>query len=439
MEWYIVLLVMFGCLILLMATGMPVAFTFLVISIVMMSLVWVGGAGVALGHSVVVLRSSVASFALMPIAMFVLMGEILYHSGIAHDLIESLDQWIGRVPGRLSLLTVAAGTVFATLTGVSMSSCALLATILLPEMDSRGYDKSIGMGSIIASGGLAVLIPPSTLAVLYGAIAQVSIGGILFGIIVPGLIMAALFAIYILVVCYLRPSLAPPYRGPHIAFAKKLKSTAWHLLPVGFIIFLVIGVIFLGIATPTEAAALGAIGSSLLVIIHRKLTWQVIKKVSFGTLELTAMLLMLIATSTIFSQVLAFTGASAGLAEFAVKLPVEPIFIIIGIVLVLLILGCFMSVIAIMLITIPLVLPVVRAFGYNEVWFGVVYIVCMEMGAITPPFGLNLFVVKNLASPDTSMGDVFRSSLPWIGLELFVVVLLFLFPSLATWLPSMIE
>jgi tripartite ATP-independent transporter DctM subunit len=211
------------------------------------------------------------------------------------------------------------------------------------------------------------------------------------------------------------------------------------LLPVGFIIFLVIGVIFLGIATPTEAAALGAIGSSILVITHRKLTWQVIKKVSFGTLELTAMLLMLIATSTIFSQVLAFTGASAGLAEFVVKLPVEPIFIIIGIVLVLLILGCFMSVIAIMLITIPLVLPVVRAFGYNEVWFGVVYIVCMEMGAITPPFGMNLFVVKNLASPDTSMGDVFRSSLPWIGLELIVIVLLFLFPSLVTWLPSMVE
>ncbi len=439
MEWYYLLLLMFGSLILLMATGMPVAFTFLIISILMVSFFWVGGADVGLGHLVVVLRSSVASFILMPIAMFVLMGEILFHSGIARDLINTLDQWIGRVPGRLSLLGVAGGTVFATLTGVSMSSCALLGTILLPEMDKEGYHKSMSIGSIVASGALAVLIPPSTLAVLYGAIAQVNIGAILLGITVPGFLMAIIYAIYIIVVCYFQPSLAPPSKAPRVALAQKLKSTCWHLLPVGLIIFLVIGVIFLGIATPTEAAALGAIGSFILVGIHRKLNWQLIKKVSFSTLELTCMLLMLIATSTIFSQILAFTGASAGLAKFAANLPVSPTLVVIAIVTVLLILGCFMSVIAIMLITIPLVVPVVTSLGFNPVWFGVVYIICMEMGAITPPFGLNLFVIKNIASPDTTMADVFRSSLPWIGLQLILLVLLFILPGLTTWLPSMIE
>jgi tripartite ATP-independent transporter DctM subunit len=439
MEWYYLLLLMFGSLIVLMAAGMTVAFTFLIISILMMSFFWVGGAHVGLGHLVVVLRSSVASFILMPIAMFVLMGEILFHSGIARDLINSLDQWIGRVPGRLSLLGVAGGTVFATLTGVSMSSCALLGTILLPEMDKHGYDKSMSIGSIVASGALAVIIPPSTLAVLYGAIAQVNIGAILLGIIIPGLLMAAIYAIYIVAVSYFQPSLAPSSKAPRVALVQKLKSTCWHLLPVGLIIFLVIGVIFLGIATPTEAAALGAIGSFILVGIHGKLNWQLIKKVSMSTLELTCMLLMLIATSTIFSQILAFTGASAGLAKFATDLPVSPTLVVIAIVMVLLILGCFMSVIAIMLITIPLVVPVVTSLGFNPVWFGVVYIICMEMGAITPPFGLNLFVIKNIASQDTTMADVFRSSLPWIGLQLMLVILLFIFPKLTTWLPRMVE
>jgi len=417
-----------------MASGMPVAVCFMFINVAGM-FVFFGGMN-GLEQLTISIYSTLTSFILLPVPLFILMGEVMFHSGIAPVLIRTVDKWLGRLPGRLSLLAVAAGTLLSTLTGTSLASVAMLGSVLSPEMEKQGYKKSMSLGPILGSGGLAMMIPPSALAVLCGAIGEISVGKILMAIIMPGLLMAVIYAAYIITRCWLQSSIAPTYEVTPTPLSEKLRDTVQYVLPQGIIVFLVIGVIFLGIATPSEAAATGAIGTVVLALCYRRLNREIIKKVITSTLSIAGMLLLIIGGATAFSQILAFSGASAGLSAVATGLPLAPIFIIIAMQVVILILGAFMDVVSIMMITLPIFVPVVSSLGFNTVWFAVIFLINIEMAGISPPFGLSLFVMKGVASQDTTMGDIYRAAFPFLGLSLIAMALTIGFPILALWLPG---
>ncbi|MDP6179532.1 MAG: TRAP transporter large permease subunit, partial [Desulfatiglandales bacterium] len=288
MEWYSILLLIFSGLVVLMATGMPIAFCFLLINVLGMFFFFGGEAG--LRQLTISLVDSITLFTLLPLPLFILMGEVMFRSGVAPNMLDAIDKWLGRLPGRLGLLAVGGGSVFASLSGASVASTAMLGSVLVPEMEKRGYRKPMSLGPILGSGGLAIMIPPTSLGVLLGAIAQISIGQILIAIIVPGLLMAFLYSGYILIRCHLQPSIAPSYDVPPVPLSVKLTAFLRYILPLGSIIFLVTGVIFVGVATPSEAAATGAAGTFLLTAAYGRLSRDVVRKSFMGTVQITVMM-----------------------------------------------------------------------------------------------------------------------------------------------------
>ncbi len=434
MDWQFILLIIFGSLILLMATGMPVAFCFMLINLVGVFIFF--GGGIGLEQLILSIFSSLSTFTLLPVPLFILMGEVMFHSGIAPMVIDTVDKWLGRLPGRLGLIAVTSGTIFSALTGVSMASVAMLGSVLVPEMEKKGYKKSMSLGPILGRGGLAIMIPPSSLAVLLGAIGEISIGRILIAIIIPGLLMAFLYAAYIIGRCSIQPHLAPSYEVPPTPLLEKLSTFTRNILPLGIVVFLVIGLMLLGIATPTEAAATGALGCFLLAALYKKLNWEIVKKSVTSTVKVTTMMFIIIAGAKAFSQVLAFTGASEGMAEFTIGLPLAPILIVIAMQVMVLFLGMFMTVVAIMMITLPVFVPVIITLGFDPVWFGVIFLLNIEMATTSPPYGLSLFVMKSVAPPDTTIGDVYRAALPFLGCDAIAMVLIIAFPAMVLWLPG---
>ncbi|MBW2609305.1 MAG: TRAP transporter large permease subunit [Deltaproteobacteria bacterium] len=435
MEWWLVFLIIFGGLIFLMLSGMPVAFAFLLMNTIFAYFLWGGLSGL---HGVI--RStfqSVTIFALLPLPLFILMGEVMYNSGLVVNLIDTLDKLLGRMPGRLGLLAVAGGALLSTLTGASMGSTAMLGSTLVPEMEKKGYQKPMTLGPILGSGGLAIMIPPSSLAVLLGAIGEISIGKLLVAIIIPGIVMAFLYAGYIIIRCWIQPSIAPPYYVPPTPMSDKIISLVKYVLPLSIIIFLVVGVIFVGIATPTEAAATGCFGTFALAAAYGTLKWDMVKKSIKNAFRITVMMLMIIATATCFSQIMAFTGASEGLVRFTTGLPLSPIMIIITIQLVLIFLGMFLGVVPIMMITVPIFMPIIYELGFDPIWFAVIYLLNMEMGTTSPPFGLSLFVMKSVSPPDTTMATIYRAALPFLYCDVIAIAVIIAFPSVALWLPEL--
>ena len=432
MEWYLFLIILFGSLLVTMFLGIPVAFGFLIIILVGAPLTW----GFAPGMSQVILSISdnLMNFSLLPIPLFILMGEVIFHSQIAPSMIDALDKWIGRLPGRLALMAVGAGMLFSTLTGTSIASTAMLGGTLIPDMEKRGYQKPMSIGPILGSGGLALLIPPSGLAVLLGAIGEISIGRILIAIIIPGIILGLLMAAYIVIRCILQPSLAPPYQVDSTPLSEKLMATVKYILPVGFIIFMVIGVIYAGIATPTEAAATGALGCFIFSLVTGRLSWEVTKKSLKGTLSVTVMILIIVSTSDIFSQIMSYSGAVNSLVDFVLSLPAHRMIILIGMQIILVLLGMFMNAQAIMMITLPVFMPVVQVLEFDTIWFAVIYLINMEMASMTPPFGMALFVMKGVAPMDTSMKDIWTASIPFLLLQIVTMAIIMIFPGTALWL-----
>ena len=251
--------------------------------------------------------------------------------------------------------------------------------------------------------------------------------------------MASVYLVYIVARCWLQPSLAPPYELPPVSFVFKIVSFARYVLPIGLVIFGVIGVMFLGIATPTEAAGTGALSMFVLIAIYRRLSWQAIKKAFTGTLEVTVMVLMIIVGALTFSQILAFSGGSRGLIELATGISVAPMFVMVIMQFVIIIMGTFMEPVAIMMVTLPLFMPIIRSLNFNPVWFAVLFLMNIEVADISPPFAMELFVLKGVASPDTTMGDIYRSALPFVLLDLLCMAVVMAFPSVALWLPSMMR
>ena len=343
---------------------------------------------------------------------------------------------MGRLPGRLGLLAVGGGTLFSVMSGSSIASVALLGTVLVPEMEKHGYKKSMSIGPVMGSGGLAMIIPPSAMAVLLGALGEINVGKLLIGGVIPGLIIAVFYASYIIIRCWLQPSIAPRYEITPTPLSEKILAFLQYVLPLGLIVFMVLGLIFLGITTPSEAAATGSIGAFILAAAYRSLNWQVIKKSFTGTIEITVMLLMIITGATAFGQILSLSGASRGLVDLATSLPLSPIMLVIVMQLVILILGTFLSLVPIMMITLPIFIPIVSTLGFDPIWFGIIMLINLEMAGTTPPFGLLLYVMRGVAPPGTTMGDVVRAGLPFLLCDLAAIILCFVFPVLVLWLPG---
>ncbi len=435
-EWYVSGGLALGSIIALMFLSMPVAFAFLAVSFVGMYYL----AGFP-GVSQVMANASVAvtHFAFLPVPLFLLMGELFFHAGIAKRVFDAIDILMGNMRGRLSYLTIAGGTVFAALSGTSMGNTAMLGSLLVPEMTKRGYKKHMSMGPILGVGGLAILIPPSGLAVLLGSLARIDIGRLLIAGILPGIILAAFYTALVFVMIRLNPDSVPDDSGEAHALALKIRVTITHLLPMSVIIFMVIGLILLGIATPTESAAFGVLGVLLVAIGFRSLTFRAIFDSLKGTLRVSCMVLLIVTASSTFSQLLAFSGATSGMVQAVNGLDLAPVMIMVVMFLILLFMGMFMDQVSIMMLTIPVFFPIANALDFDLIWFGVVMLLSLEMSGITPPFGLNLFVLLGVAPPGTTMREVASSGLPYLTCGLLLFALMLAIPDIALYLPSLMD
>ena len=434
MEWWLSLTVIIGGLLLLLATGMPVAFCFLVVNLVGAYFLWGGFSGfLQLTDS---MYSSVATFSLLPVPLFIILGEVLFHSKLALNAIDVVDMWLGKIPGRLGVVALASGTMFSCLSGSSIGTTAMLGSVLIPDMEKRGYHSCISIGSCMC-GALAMIIPPSALAVILAAIANVSVGKVLIGGIVPGLILAVMYVTYIIGRCILQPHLAPSYNPVSIPLSEKLKTTVKYIIPLGGIVFTVVGTVFFGVATPTEAAAMGSLAAFILAAFYKRLNLELIVKSLTGTMKITVMMFLIVAGALAFSQILAYSGSTAGLVEFVTDLPLPPLVLIIAMQIVILILGMFMEQVSIMLITLPIFMPLVKALGFSDVWFALIMLVNLEVAMESPPFGFLLFVMKGVAPPHITMGDIYKATFPFILINLILIAIMLIFPGLVLWLPEL--
>jgi tripartite ATP-independent transporter DctM subunit len=438
MSWIEGSVLLFGGLVAAMGLGMPVAFAFLLLNIVG-ALVFLGGeAGLAqLARNGV---QSITSFSLTPIPFFLLMGEVLFHTGVALKAIDAFAVLIRRVPGRLAVIAIVAGTVFSAISGSTIATTALLGSLMLPTMLSRGYDARMAMGPIMGIGGVDMLIPPSALTVLLGSLAGISIAGLLIGGIVPGLILSVMYVGYIIIRVSANPALAPDdavEAGPR-GIARWLPF-AIHVVPLVLIFGLVIGAMTGGFATPTEAAALGAAGTIIAAALYRSLTLAALIKALTGTVTVSGIILFIIVGATTFSQVLSFSGAVNGLIGVVTGLGLPVNALVIAMMAILLFLGCFVDQVSMMLITLPFFMPLVQRYDVDAIWFGVLFLICMQLGLLTPPFGLLLFTMKGVAPSSITMHQVYMAAMPYIAMSLLILVLIFFFPAIATWLPDLLS
>jgi tripartite ATP-independent transporter DctM subunit len=432
MDWVTLFIIILASLIFLFFLGVPVAYSFLFINILFATIFW---GEVGLTQLILSIFRSVSSFSMLPVPLFLLMGEIMFLFGIAQNMMETLEKWMGRLPGRLSLLAVVGGVIFATLSGSSMAGCAMLGQTLLPEMEKKGYKPQITLGPIMGCGTLAAMIPPSALGVLLACLAQISVGDFLLSIIFPGLLMAALFALYIIIRCIIQPNLAPQYEVEKISSYKKVVLSVKYLLPLGLVIFSVIGLIIFGVATPTESAAVGALVCFILAFFYKGFRGEILKKSIVNSVKITVMMFMILSGASAFSQLLAYTGASQNLVQLAIALPLPPIMILILMQFVLILLGTFMEPLSILMVALPIYMPIIRQLGVDPLPFCSVLLINMEMATISPPDGLVLYTMKAVA-PQHSMGEIYRASIPFVIIDIIAMAIIMIFPDITLFLPS---
>ena len=435
MSWQIASWLLFGGSTALMLLGLPVAFSFLAINI-MGAMLFLGGEPglVQLARNSV---DSVASFSLTPIPMFVLMGEVLFHTGLAVKVIDAVERLITKVPGRLAVVAVVAGTIFSAISGSTIAVTAMLGSLMVPLMIKRGYHPVMATGPIIAVGALDMLMPVSALAVLLGSLAGISIPRLLMGGFVPGMILKAAFIAYIVVRVKLDPSLAPTTQLAAYQGWEKLKPLVKYVFPILSIFVVVVASMSLGFGTPTESAAVGALATVVLALAYRVLTRENLLTALRGTTAISGMILFVIVGATTFSQILSFSGASNGIVSLIVGHGLTKNAIIADMMAMLIFLGIFVDQVSMMLITLPIFMPVTQKLGIDLVWFGVMYLICMQLGLMLPPHGLLLMTMKGVAPPQIRMSHIFRSVVPYIMLSLVLLALVFFLPAVAVWLPNL--
>ena len=436
MEWYWAFALLLGMVISMMAIGIPVAIAFLTTNIVGW-LFFNDWNPLAVQQVVDNSTILITRFTLGPVPMFIMMGSLFFHTGLAVRVFDALEALFGRLPGRLCYLTVAGGALFSTLTGSSMANTAMLGSLMVPEMRRRGYNQRMSMGPILGTGGLAMIIPPSSLGVLLASIASIDVGRLLIAGFIPGFLLAALYAAMITLQLMINPKGAPSYDVEPTSIAQKVTLVCTNIVPMSFVVFMVIGFIIFGWATPTEAAAVGVLGVGILAGAYRVLTVKSVRASVQGTVRVAAMVFFILMNSTVFSQLLAFSGATAGMLEWATGFEVGRLVVLLVMFFVLLLLGMFMDPVSMMLITVPIFFPLAQQLGFDLVWFGLFVLITLEMAGTTPPFGLLLYVMLGVAPPGTTLFQVASAALPFLFCDALLILILVAFPGLALWLPSL--
>ena len=417
-----------------MVLGVPVAIAFLAINIVGAVLFLGGEAGLAQ-----MARNSVASvmnFSLTPIPFFVLMGEVLFHTGIALKVIDGVERLIRQVPGRLAVVAVVAGTVFSAISGSTIATTAMLGSLMLPIMLARGYHPTIATGPIMAIGAVDMLIPPSALTVLLGSLSGISISKLLIGGVVPGLMLSVAFVAYIITCVRISPKIAPAAPIVQKAGWARYELLILYVIPLIGIFAVVVGAMSGGLATPTEAAALGAAATIALAALYRALSLRALRAALEGTVAVSGMILFIILGATVFSQILSFSGVTDGVVSAVTGRGLSPFFILLAMMALLIFLGIFVDQVSMMMITLPVFMPIVRLLGIDLIWFGVLYLICMQLGLLLPPHGLLLMTMKGVAPPQVTMNHIFLAVVPYIVMSLLLLALIIAVPVIATWLPG---
>jgi tripartite ATP-independent transporter DctM subunit len=363
---------------------------------------------------------------------------VLFHTGLAVKVIDGVERLIREVPGRLAVIAVVAGTVFSAISGSTIATTAMLGSLMLPVMLARGYHPTIATGPIMAIGAVDMLIPPSALTVLLGSLSGISISKLLVGGIVPGLILSAIFVAYIVLRVRMEPALAPKTAFEQFHGWRRFQPFLQYVLPLVSIFVIVVGAMIVGWATPTECAALGAFATMVLALLYRCLTVKNLVRALQGTAAISGMILFIIVGATTFSQILSFSGASNGLAQMITGLGLPPLAVIAGMMLFLIFLGIFVEQVSMMMITLPIFMPIVQQMGVDLVWFGVMFLICMQLGLLMPPHGLLLMTMKGVSPPQVTMMHIFRAVMPFLAISILVLALVFFAPAVATWLPNLV-
>lgn len=371
-------------------------------------------------------------FLLVAIPLFVMLGEILLRSGLAEKMYSSMSLWLSWLPGGLMHANIGASALFAATSGSSVATAATVGTVAIPQIRKKGYNESLFLGSLAAGGTLGILIPPSINLIIYGVLTNTSVPRLYLAGIIPGLLLAGLFMLIIAIACVMRPS----WGGEkiHATWGQRMASLV-HLIPPLCIFLLVVGSIYAGIATPTEAAALGVVGALILAACMKRLTLRMMRDVLEGTMKSTAMIMLIVIGAAFLNFIMSATGLTNALTSTITGLDVSTTTMLLILVVFYLVLGCFMETLSLMITTIPIVAPIMIALGFDPVWLGIVIIILVEVALITPPVGLNLFVVQSLRTQG-SMNDVMKGSLPFVATMLLMILLLAIWPSLVLWLPN---
>ena len=378
------------------------------------------------------LYDSLNSWSLAALPMFILMGELLYKSSISTRLFNGLVPWLTKVPGRLLHINVAACSLFAAVSGSSAATTATVGKITLGELRKRGYSKSLSIGSLAGSGTLGFLIPPSLIMIIYGVLSNVSIGKLFIAGILPGILLASSYALYIIIASSIDKNAVPP-REEKITWSTRLDSLK-DLLPIFLLITLVLGSIYGGFATPTEAAALGVLGSIVLGFYFKSLDFEVFKTAILNSIKTTAMISFIIAGAGFLSQVVGFLGIARALSEYIASLGLSPYMLIFVVGIMYMILGMMLDGISMVVMTLPIVLPIVTAAGYDPLWFGIFLVLMVELSQITPPVGFSLFVIQSISNE--KIDYILKATFPFFIIMILIVVVLTLFPEITFYLPS---
>jgi tripartite ATP-independent transporter DctM subunit len=431
----IISIFLFGSMFLLLASGLPVAFVLGGLATVFTAIFW---GPESLFIIVARTYSMMSTTTLVAAPLFVLMATVLERSGVAEDLFDMMYRWSGGIKGGLAVGTVFACTLIAAMSGIASTGVVVMGVMALPAMLKRGYDKRIATGCILAGGVLGPLIPPSIALVLYGTIAQVSIGGLFAGGMVAGLLCSSLIIGYILIRCYLNPSLGPPIPLEERSdWRAKVASLKGVILPL-FLITTVLGSIYTGIATPTEAAAVGAFGAFVCSAIHGRLNWQLIKSVAYSTIRVQGFMMWILFAAQAFAAVYMGLGASRMVVRLVETYEIGWWAMLISIQVVWFLLGLVIDAWSILMITLPILLPILPLYGFDPLWLGVLYAINTQTGYLTPPFGTMLFMMKGIAPKEVTMNDIYRSIMPFVSTQLVCLVLCIVFPELVNWLPRLL-
>ena len=429
-----ILLLMFGGLTVFMLTGLPIAFVLGGLSLLFTVTLWEPNAVIVI---VLQIYDTMKSEALLAIPLFILMACILQRSGVIEDLYKAMELWFGRLRGGLAIGTVIICVMMAAMTGVVGAAVTAMGILALPEMLRRGYKPELALGTICASGTLGILIPPSVLTIVYAVTAQISIGQMLIAGIVPGILLASLYIGYIVVVGWLKPEWVPIDRSIRSApLREKLLSLRTLVFPI-LLIVLILGSIFFGIATPTESAAVGVGGALLPALFKRSVNLTMLRTVGAETLKASAMILWITLGAKAYVAIFTGLGGADTLLQFIQGLDVNRWLILGAMMLLLIFLGTVLDELGIILLTVPVFLPIVRLLGFDELWFGVLYAITIQMGYISPPFGYTLFYIKGTLPKTIGMNAVYRGILPFVGLQFVGLLICAAFPDLITYLPRL--